>query len=138
MTIDDYEEAYRLWTSTPGMGLRSLDDSREGIGRFLKRNGTTNFVCRTDAGLGGIILCGHDGRRGYIYHMAVRPDCRRRGIGRELVRLALDSLDREGIAKAALVVFESNEEGNRFWESLGFGARQDLVYRNRVIDARNQ
>jgi N-acetylglutamate synthase len=134
----DYDEAYALWTSTPGMGLRSLDDSREGIETFLSRNRRTSFVCRERDRLAGVILCGHDGRRGYIYHAAVHPDFRRRGIGSELVRLALDALKEEGIKKAALVVFASNEEGNSFWESRGFTLREDLSYRNRTLDESNQ
>ncbi len=138
MTDNDYDDAYALWTSTPGLGLRSLDDSREGIGTFLSRNRRTCFVCREQDRLAGIILCGHDGRRGYIYHAAVHPDYRRRGIGSELVRLTLEALQKEGIKKAALVVFASNEQGNQFWESQGFIQREDLCYRNRTIDVNNQ
>lgn len=79
MTISDYEETFKLWSNTAGMGMRSLDDSYEGIIKFLKRNPTTNFVARIDEKIVGVILCGHDGRRGYIYHTAV--DEKNRGHG---------------------------------------------------------
>lgn len=138
LTMDDYNSIYALWSSTPGMGLRTLDDSHEGIGCFLKRNPTTCFAALNDMeSIIGVILCGHDGRRGYIYHMAVAPECRRLGIGTMLVDAALEALRQEGIHKAALVAFSTNEAGNRFWESIGFSERKDLVYRNKVIFLEN-
>ena len=138
LTMDDYNSIYALWSSTPGMGLRTLDDSNEGIERFLKRNPTTCFAALNDMeSIIGVILCGHDGRSGYIYHMAVAPECRRLGIGTMLVDAALEALRQEGIHKAALVAFSTNEAGNRFWESIGFSERKDLVYRNKVIFLEN-
>lgn len=130
MLIEDYEEVYLLWTTTPGMGLRSLDDSKDGIARFLARNPNTCFVALNQGEVAGVILCGNDGRRGYIYHVAVRPAQRRRGIGRSLVDTVVGALKKERINKAALVVFRSNELGNRFWSSIGFQERDDLIYRN--------
>ena len=130
MTISDYDAVYALWLSCAGMGLNSLDDSREGIGRFLHRNPSTCFVAESEGEISGCIMAGHDGRRGFIYHTAVRPGCRRQGIGGALVRAALDALREEGISKTALVVFACNEAGNAFWERMGFAAREDLVYRN--------
>jgi len=132
MIRTDYEEAYRLWTETAGMGLRTLDDSEAGINRFLKRNPDTNFICRVDGR-----LCGHDGRRGYIYHTAVHEEFRKQRIGQRLVEAAMISLEKEGIKKAALVVFKNNDRGNSFWESIGFKERDDLKYRNRVINKFN-
>ncbi len=137
MTISDYEEAYALWVNTAGMGMRSLDDSKAGIDKFLKRNPTTSFVCRVEGVVTGVILCGHDGRRGYIYHTAVSMKHRELGIGRALVEAALQALEDENIKKAALVVFKSNHLGNAFWSSVGFEERDDLIYRNRVIDELN-
>ena len=138
LTMDDYNSIYALWSSTPGMGLRTLDDSNEGIERFLKRNPTTCFAALNDMeSIIGVILCGHDGRRGYIYHMAVAPECRRLGIGTMLVDAPLEALRQEGIHKAALVAFSTNEAGNRFWESIGFSERKDLVYRNKEISLEN-
>lgn len=133
MTMDDYDEIYRLWIHTPGMGLNDQDDSREGIGRFLKRNPETCFVAVNENRIVGIILSGHDGRRGYIYHTAVEDTQRKQGIGSALVDAVLAAMEREGIHKTALVVFSRNKTGNDFWERLGFEAREDLVYRNRAL-----
>ena len=137
MTIDDYDGVYALWSATAGMGLRSLDDTREGIARFLDRNPTTCFVAQQDSGLDGVILSGHDGRRGYIYHLAVAPAQRRQGLGRQLLEAACVALKGEGINKAALVVFKSNLPGNKFWEAEGWTLRDDLNYRNRSLNELN-
>lgn len=133
MTPEDYGSAYELWLHTPGMGLNTTDDSREGIDRYLKRNPATCFAAEAEGAVVGVILAGHDGRRGYVYHTAVRPEYRRRGVGSRLVEAALEALEREGIRKAALVVFSKNRDGNAFWERLGFSERNDLTYRNRSI-----
>lgn len=133
MTIDDYESVYDLWISTPGMGLNDVDDSREGIERFLNRNPHTCFVAKDEERTVGVIIAGSDGRRGYIYHTAVRVECRRQGIGTRLVDAALEALKNEGIMKAALVVFSRNKLGDDFWEQQGFAKREDLNYRNRAI-----
>ena len=137
LTIDDYACVLSLWKRTPGMGLRSLDDSREGISLFLKRNPKTNFILTDGTQVAGAILCGHDGRRGYIYHAVVDEAYRRQGYGKQLVDRVLAALQEEGIKKAALVVFADNLGGNRFWEALGFTCREDLTYRNRTIDPEN-
>ena len=133
MTIADYDDVYSLWTHTPGMGLNSLDDSIEGISKYLERNPNTCFVAREDGKLIGVILSGNDGRRGFIYHTAVALSERNNGIGKRLVEEAVFALRREGINKVALVVFENNKTGNGFWEKLGFSERNDLVYRNKAI-----
>lgn len=133
MTLSDYENVYDLWLNTAGMGLNDIDDSKQGIEKYLRRNPETCFVAEDDGILTGVILSGHDGRRGYIHHTAVRNGFRRRGIGSALLNAAVEALEREGIAKIALVVFERNETGNAFWERKGFGKRTDLVYRNRAI-----
>ena len=137
MLIEDYDEIYSLWSGTEGMGMRSLDDSIEGITRFLTRNPNTNFVAEVDNQIAGVILCGHDGRRGYIYHTAVKPDYRKRGIGKALVTATLDALKKEQINKVALVVFAANELGNKFWKDAGFEMRNDLIYRNISINEKN-
>lgn len=133
MEKTDYQDLYRLWMSCTGMGLNSVDDSEAGIARFLNRNPDTCFAAVTDGTMVGAILAGNDGRRGYIYHMAVHPDHRRKGIGEKLVQAAMDALRTCGIQKAALVVFSDNQDGNGFWEHLGFSAREDLIYRNRML-----
>ena len=134
MLVSDYGQIYALWLSCPGMGLNNLDDSRDGIERFLKRNPGTCFVTEAEGRIVGAILAGNDGRRGYIYHTAVSPAHRHEGIGRGLAEAALKALQRLGINKAALVVFDRNEDGNAFWEEMGFSARQDLVYRNKTLN----
>ncbi len=134
MTMEDYDKVYELWACTPGVGLSAADDARAGIERFLRRNPRSCFVAQEGGRLTGTILSGHDGRRGHIYHTAVHPDFRRRGVGRALVHAAMDALEAEGIAKTMLVVFKANAGGNEFWESLGFTVRDDLVYRNKALD----
>lgn len=133
MTIKDYDQIYELWIHTEGMGLNNLDDSMEGIQKYLDRNSTTCFVAENESGIQGAILSGHDGRRGWIYHIAVRQPYRSQGIGQTLAATAVKALEAEGIHKAAMVVFEKNQIGNRFWDKLGFTARKDLVYRNKNI-----
>ncbi len=133
MTIADYDRVWALWMSCRNMGFNDLDDSREGIGRFLKRNPDTCFVAEADGDLAGVILAGHDGRRGYIYHMAVAETHRRHGIGSALVDRCLEALKHEGINKVALVAFRTNDAGNAFWERMGFSLRDDLNYRNRAL-----
>ena len=133
MKASDYKDVYKLWINTPGMGLNTTDDSEEGVAKYLKRNPTTSFVAFDGDKLVGVIMAGHDGRRGYIHHTAVLPEYRGRHIGKTLVGLAMDALEKEGINKAALVVFERNGIGNGFWESIGFKERDDLVYRNKNI-----
>lgn len=135
MSITDYDGIYNLWINTPGMGLNSTDDSREGIGKYLKRNPTSSFVAECDGIIVGVIMAGHDGRRGYIHHTAVLPDYRNQGIAKRLVDSVMDALDREGINKVALVAFKKNDIGNGFWENIGFNDRTDLVYRNKNIHA---
>ena len=133
MQITDYDKVYALWMSCSGMGLNNLDDSREGIDKFIKRNPDTCFVAETESELVGVIMAGHDGRRGYIYHTAVNPHYRKQGIASQLVEAAMQALEQCGINKCALVVFDRNEAGNAFWEKMGFTTREDLVYRNKVI-----
>lgn len=120
MSIDDYEGVYNLWINTPGMGLNETDDSREGIEKYLKRNPTTSFVAENEERIIGVIMAGHDGRRGFIHHTAVLPDYRNHGIAERLVDSAMDALEREGIHKVALVAFKKNDLGNGFWEHIGF------------------
>ena len=138
MTISDYDGAYDLWINTPGMGLFTIDDSRDGIEKYLKRNSTTSFVAECDGKIVGAIMAGHDGRRGYIYHTAVLPDYRNQGIAKRLLDHAMAALDAEGINRVALVAFKTNEIGNGFWESVGFTEREDLIYRNKDINKNNK
>ena len=133
MTAEDHAAVYRLWSETPGMGLRESDDGAEGFCRFLRRNPETSFVAERDGNLVGCIMVGHDGRRAHIYHTAVAASERCRGVGGALVEAALAALRREGIDKASLVAFADNAVGNGFWENRGFRARGDLVYRDKIL-----
>lgn len=133
MEIEDFEQIYDLWIHTEGMGLNTTDDSREGIAKYLLRNPDTCFVAESDEKLIGVIMSGHDGRRGFIYHTTVRKEYRGQGIGKKLVDSAMTALEAEGIHKVALVAFEKNVLGNKFWEKAGFTIRTDLVYRNKNI-----
>lgn len=133
MVPEDYDGIHALWMSCKGMGMNDVDDSREGIGRFLHRNPAASFVAVEGDAIVGCIMAGHDGRRGYIYHTAVKPEYRGRGIGRALVEAALAALREEHISKVALVAFSRNEAGNAFWERMGFTLRNDLSYRNKTL-----
>ena len=133
MTIEDYNDVYRLWCNTQGMGLNTADDSRAGIEAYLSRNPNTCFVSEVEQEIAGAILAGHDGRRGFIYHLSVSAEHRGEKIGSALVERAMAALEQEGIRKVALVVFDRNEAGNAFWERLGFTKREDLIYRNKSI-----
>lgn len=133
MTMDDYEKLFEMWKNTPNMGLRSLDDSKEGISLFLKRNPTTNFVAYDDDKLIGTILCGHDGRRGYIYHTVVLPEYRRQGIATNLVDMAVKALQEEGITRVCLNVMETNEQGKKFWIDRGWEKKDFLGFYSKAI-----
>ena len=133
MRAEDYEVLTALWASVPGIGLNSLDDTEAGIRKFLERNPHTCFIAEVDGIPAGTIMAGNDGRRGYIYHTAVKPEYQGQGIGRRLVERVMTALDEEGIAKVALVVFSRNKGGNAFWEKMGFTTRDDITYRNRNI-----
>jgi ribosomal protein S18 acetylase RimI-like enzyme len=133
--LEDYDAVYALWHRTAGMVLNDVDDSREGIARYLKRNPHTCFVAETEDenGIVGAIMSGHDGRRDYIYRTCVAVEFRHNGFGTRLVETALNALKTEGISKVALLVFGCNEGGNAFWEHMGFTNRADLNYRNKAL-----
>ena len=133
MRIEDYDIVYGLWSSCPGVGLNSVDDSPEGFGRYLRRNPETCFLALEGGRVIGTILACDDGRRGHINHLAVAPEYRRRGVARQLVDAALDALRSRGVSKVNLVAFGTNEGGNAFWERVGFHTRPDLVYRDFVL-----
>ncbi|MBQ9005318.1 MAG: GNAT family N-acetyltransferase [Atopobiaceae bacterium] len=133
MQETDYPQVRALWESCKGMGLNDVDDSFEGIARFLERNPTTCLVAEEKGQVIGAIMVGYDGRRANIYHTAVSPSRQGRGVGRALVEAVLERLGELGATKASLVVFSRNEAGNAFWEHLGFGKRTDITHRDRVL-----
>ena len=142
VTIGDYDDIYALWNSTEQSrrALNPVDDSREGIARYLQRNPATCFLASAESGPGeeqrivGVILTGHDGRRAIIHHMCVHPDYRRRGIARMLLQRAEKALREEGITKVFGLVFRDNEAANAFWEKEGYSLRTNLNYRNKSLD----
>ena len=136
INIKDYDEIFELWNSTEQSrrALNPVDDTREGIDRYLKRNPNTCFAAVTDDKIVGVILTGHDGRRGIIHHMCVHPDYRRRGIAGQLVSLAEDALKKEGIQKVFGLVFKDNNTANSFWEQQGYSVRTNLNYRNKSLN----
>ena len=142
VTIDDYNSIYKLWCSTEQSkrALNPVDDSREGIERYLKRNSGTCFLALSKDSAGdepqviGVILTGHDGRRAIIHHLCVHPSYRRQGIASQLVKEAEKALKKEGITKIFGLVFKDNDEANAFWESEGYTLRTNLNYRNKSLN----
>lgn len=126
MTKEDYTEAYALWQRLPGIGLSDADSSCA-IGRFLDRNPGLCFVARQDGKMVGTCLAGSDGRRGYLYHLAVDPIVRRQGIGQALVEKTLEALKAEKIQKCHIMVFSNNELGLSFWQATGWKMRGDIA-----------
>ncbi|MBP5415102.1 MAG: GNAT family N-acetyltransferase [Lachnospiraceae bacterium] len=136
VTIDDYDAIYELWMSTEQSkrALNPVDDSREGIERYLKRNPNTCFAALNDGKIVGVILTGHDGRRAIVHHMCVHKDYRRMGIAAHLVSLAEKALKEEGIQKIFGLVFKDNDNANEFWEKQGYSLRTNLNYRNKSLN----
>ena len=136
VTIEDYESLLELWNSTEQSkrALNPIDDSREGIEKYLKRNPNTCFVAIKDSKIVGVILTGHDGRRAIIHHMCVHPNYRRQGIASNLVLLAEKALKQEGINKIFGLVFKDNDAANDFWERQGYSLRTNLNYRNKSLN----
>ena len=135
LTIEDYDKVFALWNGTEQSrrALNPIDDSREGIDRYLKRNPATCFAAAAGQKIIGVILSGHDGRRGMIHHLCVHPDCRGMGIASRLVAYAEKALQAEGIQKVFGMVFKDNDAANSFWESQGYVLRTDLNYRNKSM-----
>jgi len=139
MTVDDYPALVALWNACLA-SARDMDDTPEAIERFLRRNPGLSAVAVDDSReatappqVVGSILCGHDGRRGYLYHVAVDAAHRRGGVARAMLEFCLSALRAEGIRKCALIAFTSNGAGNAFWEAMGFQAREDFYYRDRGL-----
>lgn len=130
--MDDYAGVYTLWQQCDGVGLSQADRPAE-IFRFLERNRGMSFVARCDHEVVGAILCGHDGRRGYLHHLAVAAGYRRQGIASELVKRALSQLRIEGIAKCHLFIFNDNGVGKAFWNSIGWKEREDIAIMSRNL-----
>lgn len=137
MTIEDYEGVRALWLSIKGFAIRSIDDSKEGVTRFLNRNPGTSVVAVEDGRVVGAILCGHDGRRGCLYHVCVAKEYRLRGIGKEMVVHCMEALKKEKINKVSLIAFTANDIGNAFWRQIGWTKREDLNYYDFTLNSEN-
>jgi len=125
LLISDYDEIYSLWEKCEGVGLSDAD-SKESIERYIKRNEGMSFVARSNHRIIATILAGHDGRRGYIHHLAVDDDFRRNGIGRKLVSKSLERIAQEGINKSHIFVFKDNIRATKFWTNEGWNIRKDI------------
>ncbi|CQR74906.1 Acetyltransferase YpeA [Sporomusa ovata DSM 2662] len=125
MSMEDYTKVMALWSGLEGLALGNAD-TQPNIRRFLKRNAGLCFVAENEQQIVGAILCGHDGRRGYLHHLAVSPSYRKNGIARRLVANCLNKLKEEGISKCHLFVFANNQQGMDFWQHIGFHQRNDI------------
>lgn len=137
MRIEDYDGVRKLWMSIKGFAIRSIDDSREGVEIFLKRNPETSCVCVVDGKIVGAILCGHDGRRGCLYHVCVDSNYRMHGYGKAMVVFCMDALKEEHVNKVSLIAFTSNDIGNAFWKEIGWTKREDLNYYDFTLNEAN-
>ena len=137
MKLEDYEAVDALWMGIKGFGIRSIDDSKEGVARFIKSNPTTSIVAEADGEIVGAILCGHDGRQGCFYHVCVREDLRKHWIGKAMAVAAMKALQEEKINKVCLIAFADNQVGNEFWKSVGWTFRQDMNYYEFILNQEN-
>jgi len=134
MKIQDYQEIISLWENTDGIGLTGKDDSKKSIKKFLKKNPHTCFVVKHKSKeIVGTIMAGNDGRRGHIYHLTVKPEYRKKGLGKKMLEKVEKRLHKDGISRAFLVAFKNNSVGNLFWDNVGYTIRADLHYRNKDL-----
>lgn len=134
MTIQDYPQVVALWSRSSGIALNDYDDSEQRIAAYLRRNPTTCFVWEEAEKVVGVILAGHDGRRGFIYHATVDQTRRGEGIGTALLSAAVEALKAQGIHKAGMLVIADNADGNTYWEKQGWERRTDVYYRNKILN----
>jgi ribosomal protein S18 acetylase RimI-like enzyme len=126
MKIEDYDEVFLLWQNSEGMGLHKQMDSKKGIAKYLRRNPGLSLVARDNKKIVGTVLCGHDGRRGHLYHLAVAPSYRKKGIGKMLVNQALSKLAAIGLSRCTIHTFAKNYAGRKFWKHIGWTERPDV------------
>lgn len=126
MTLNDFDEVIALWSTTPGVGLNE-SDTRPAVADYLVRNPGLSQVARlADGRLIAAVLCGHDGRRGYLHHLAVVQELQRRGIGRSMVQRCLEMLANQGITRCNIFLYADNGAGRVFWDRLGYRHRAEL------------
>ena len=134
--VEDYDAVLALWRRTEGVGLNE-SDTRSAIAAYLRRNPRFSFVAEKDGRIVGAVLCGHDGRRGYLHHLAMAKRNRQRGIGRQLVNACLAKLRKAGIQKCNIFIFANNAAGMKFWAHTGWKLRTELrVMQIRLEDGR--
>lgn len=132
MIVGDYEQMIALWKNTPGIGISDAD-SKKNISQFLERNPGLSFVYEIDKRIIGTVLCGHDGRRGYIYHLAVDHEFKKQGIGKALMEHCLEKLGRKRIAKCHLFLYSDNEDAIQFYSRIGWEKRSNLLIYSKNI-----
>ena len=137
MVNGDYDNVRNLWLSIRGFGIRSIDDSREDIERFLERNPTPSVVACDGDRIVGSILCGHDGRQASFYHVCVKKSYRRQGIATQMVIYCMNELKKMKINKIALIAFTKNDAGNAFWKQIGWTCRPDCNYYEFILNEAN-
>lgn len=137
MTISDYAEVYKLWRSIKNFAIRQIDDSKEGIVKFLNRNKTTCVVAICDNEIVGSILCGNDGREATFYHVCVRADMRNQGVATHMVNYIIEKLNKLNINKIRLVAFKENKLGNKFWKDIGFAQNKRINIYEKVLNTKN-
>ena len=117
--IEDYDAAIELWQRVEGLEIAEGDD-REGVAQFLARNPGLSRVATDGSAIVGVVLCGHDGRRGHIYHLAVDPAYQGRGLGKRLLNESLEDLRRAGVKRVIIMVADDNPRGREFWKRSGY------------------
>jgi ribosomal protein S18 acetylase RimI-like enzyme len=118
-SIHDYDAAIELWQRVEGLEIAEGDD-KEGVAQFLARNLGLSRVATDGSAIIGVALCGHDGRRGHIYHLAVDPAYQGRGLGKCLLHECLDGLHRAGLKRVIIMVADDNPSGREFWKRSGY------------------
>ena len=126
MFLSHFDQAMQLWRTSDGVHLKSVD-SRETIGRFLERNSGLSYVAVEDGRIIGAVLCSHDGRIGYLTHLAVDPEYRRQGIGRSLVGRCLYALMGVGVSQCALMIFEEDQNALNFFKKIALAERVEIL-----------
>jgi ribosomal protein S18 acetylase RimI-like enzyme len=125
MTINDYDIIMTMFQETPGVEVREAD-SRDATEAYLNHNPGLSFVATIDSKVIGCVMCGHDGRRGYLQHLVVMPEHRRQGVGEKLFTACINALQKIGVSKTHIFVFKTNDLGNAFWTSKGWHLREEI------------
>lgn len=134
MSVNHVDAALDLWQHIQGMGLSSADEP-QALARFLQQNPGLSYIAEDDGRLVGTCLCGSDGRRGYLYHLAVTPEWRRQKLGSQLVDRVFAALRQQEIHKCHIMVYGTNETGLKFWQQDGWVRRPEIVLMSKDVTA---